>query len=419
MTAAVAPLPTRTITSVRTSDRLELLDILRGFALLGILLVNFSGDQGPFFPAADAIVLGVLDRLVDSSFYPLFSFLFGLGLALQLERAQERGVSGVHLYFRRISGLFLIGTIHAILLLGSQDILHRYALVAIVLIPFCRLPPRGVLAAALVFVSLNVSQDRFRAAVGAPNTPAAPAFEQALRAEDGSLLANRRVRADRERNLMGWLESNWHEYGVSIARYTDWTWIPTGDLLFIFLLGLYAGKRRLLHDAQSYRREWSVVAWIALTAAIGGYVYDAFLSVDSPELNVLVGHVAGDFGVSAFYLATIALTVGSGGWGQRTLRVFREPGRVALTNYLLQSAVMVGLFNVNGVGLPDPGATVRLAGNLSFYFLIQVPLGGWWLRRFTFGPAEWLWRSVTYGAIQPFRVSARSSAARQQPAVPA
>jgi hypothetical protein len=127
----------------------ELIDILRGFALLGILTVNFWGWSGESARSLDRIVSLVLDIAVSSSFYPLFSFLFGLGFAVQLLRARERGAGISALYLRRMLALFLIGAFHAIVV-WQGDILVSYSLIGILLILLHRLSDRWLLTIAAV-----------------------------------------------------------------------------------------------------------------------------------------------------------------------------------------------------------------------------------------------------------------------------
>ena len=129
------------LTPVASSERVELIDILRGFALLGILTVNFWGTSGESVRRLDLILSKTLDIVVSASFYPLFSFLFGLGFAVQLQRARARGAGIVLTYLRRMLALFLIGSFHAIVI-WDGDILTWYALFGLVLIPLHRLSDR-------------------------------------------------------------------------------------------------------------------------------------------------------------------------------------------------------------------------------------------------------------------------------------
>ena len=388
---------------IESAERLAVIDVLRGFALCGILLVNFQGDIGSNFPASDERVVAWLDALVDSSFYPLFSLLFGLGFAELIGRLRGRGVPPELLLFRRLMVLFLIGTLHAVLLVGVQDILHRYTLAGLALLPFCRLRPRGVLLLAVTLLSLNVFSVPLRQAVGAPGTSTVAPALTALRAEDDRTFAQRRIRAELQPALNTYLVVNWHSYRNSIRRYTDWTWIPTGDHLMFFVVGIYVARRRWLHEASRHRVGWSLAAVVGLIAAVVGNVLSEQAQGWSTPARFLVVRLAADVGPSLFYLSGVILLVSLGGTLAGWLAVFAAPGRMALTNYLMQSVVMVGVFNAMWLGVGEPGASVRLVINFAFFFLVQAPVSAWWLGRLRFGPAEWAWRSATYGHLQPIR----------------
>jgi uncharacterized membrane protein YeiB len=135
---------------VAPGERIETLDILRAFALLGVLLVNFPGavSEGPL-AGLDRVVSAALSALVLGSFYPLFSFLFGMGLGVQLTRAHQRGQKIGLIYFRRLVVLFLIGSAHAVLIWGG-DVLVDYSVIGLVLLAVHRLSNRAIIALAVV-----------------------------------------------------------------------------------------------------------------------------------------------------------------------------------------------------------------------------------------------------------------------------
>ena len=144
----------RTLSSPTQSvERNPAIDILRGFALFGILLVNFPGAEAARSGAADDVVSKLLMILVSGKFYTTFSFLFGLGFALQLLRAQSRGQRVVPVYIRRMLVLFLIGLGHAVLIWRSGDILLVYAFMGFFLIPFRNLSAKVLLPAALLVLA--------------------------------------------------------------------------------------------------------------------------------------------------------------------------------------------------------------------------------------------------------------------------
>jgi uncharacterized protein len=122
-------------------------------------------------------------------------------------------------------------------------------------------------------------------------------------------------------------------------------------------------------------------------------------------------------GLTAFYVTSIALLFTFTALGRRALGVFAHPGRMGLTNYLMQSVVMTAMSESYGFGWA-PSTTAWLVLNVAFFFAVQVPLSRWWLARYRYGPVEWLWRSVTYGSPQPFRLKSavRTAAPVPQPA---
>jgi uncharacterized protein len=187
---------------------------------------------------------------------------------------------------------------------------------------------------------------------------------------------------------------------------TDWE----NTILFAFLLGLYAGRRRWFENVDERRRAFAALMAVGALLALGAKAYQ--------RLNLDWGAEAGamsvrgpNVGVTLFYVSIITLLVSRGGTASRVLRLLAPAGRMGLTNYLVQSVVMqLVFFEPYGLRLPDPGTTLMVPLHVLLFLGIQVPLSHWWLRRFKFGPAEWLWRSLTYGSAQPMRTRARVSA---------
>jgi uncharacterized protein len=384
-----------------TTERMELLDILRGFALFGILLFNFHGSVGTNWPSTDAAILRGIDWLIESSFYPLFSFLFGLGFALQLNRAAERGTRASVIYARRLCVLLLIGTVHAVII-RSGDILVNYALLGFVLIPVAKFPTRALFLVILSLASiLTINNAARRASVDVWRGTSV--LDEGLRAEHERTFRNREMREDERRDgFLSSVEIRWHKFGRKIHNHTDWYWVITEDVVMLFVIGLYAGRRRLFESAAGHRPRTIVVAVGGLTAAVGGNLYAAYGSGSSPELANL-GSMAANYGMTVFYVAALTAIVTGRGAGARALRVFAPVGRMALTNYLMQSVVMTLLFDAYGFGMPTPDASMWLLLDVVFFFAAQVSFSRWWLARYQFGPAEWLWRSGTYGSLQPMR----------------
>ena len=389
---------------VRPGERVPVVDVLRGFALLGILLVNFEGEVGALFPSIDRAVRTGLDLLVSESFYPLFSFLFGLGLALQLTRAQGAGL--VHLYLRRLLVLFLIGTVHS-LLIWDGDILVQYAMLGVLLIPLHRLPSRGVVLVAVLLLAFQFGESRVRRAVeGWRSTPASEQARELAtgqREERYRIEGNLELRAGEDGTWRDNLASRWYKYSRKVNDYLHPLRALGADYLLLFVIGLYVGGRRLLEQARLHRSGLAVAAVLgAMAALVGNVIRQSFPEVGADAELAL--WMAANYGVTVVYVAGLILLVVRGRWAGQKLSALAPVGRMGLTNYLLQSLVMTLLFFPYGIDLPDLGAALRVLVNGGFFFAVQVPLSHWWLTRYRFGPAEWVWRSLTYGRFQPMRL---------------
>lgn len=394
------------------AGRHVLIDALRGCALLGVFLVNlraislydFLDEAGrAALPTArfDAAADAAMGLLVDVKAITVFSLLFGVGFALQMARIGDDDAAGVRRYLRRLAVLAAIGLLHAVFVWWG-DILLTYAVVGVALLAFRHASPRTLLAAGVVCAILlppllspwmrdwlahvPKQADAYAAAYAGF---ASPSIVDAFRANV---------------DLALW------------ARTANWALV--GFVLGRFLLGDWAGRTGLLQapDAHRARLQWicgvafaialaalwlsSVqadlrVRWPLLDTATGKYAIRAAL-----RLEPLAGGIAFASGFALLYLRLA--------W-RNLLSVFAPVGRMALTHYLLQSVVCVPVFYGFGLGVgPRFGMVAVLAGGIGV-FALQVVASRWWLRRYRFGPVEWGWRALTYGARPPFRVEARRS----------
>jgi uncharacterized protein len=368
--------------------RLPGVDILRGIALLGIFIVNmlfFSGPYGYFGTTAAQNELerwleGLVRIFAQGAFYSLFSFLFGLGLALQL----RHGRAALPRFRRRLVVLLLLGLFHAVLI-WYGDILLTYAAGGFVLTLFAFRRSRVVVAWALVFFALSCLTYL------TPFDPGLAGREpwinpQAFNEVFGSGTYFEVVRYQAQLA------------GRDILNLPSF--LPT--VLWLFLLGLLAGRGGLFERPN--RRVWWGILLAALPAALvfkGFYAYWFVTETYSP-FSVGFSFAIGGPALMFVYLALLTLLLQSPLWARR-LAPFGLVGRMALTHYLTQSVVCTLLFNGYGLGYFDE---LRLSVTLLLVpviFALQVLFSHFWLSRFRFGPAEWVWRSLTYGARQPLR----------------
>ena len=368
--------------------RLVTIDILRGVALLGIFTVNmlfFSGPYGYFGVTAaqnafERGLEGMVRVFAQGAFYSLFSFLFGLGLALQL----RRGPVALPRFRRRLGVLLGIGLIHAVLI-WYGDILLTYAVGGFVLTLFAFQKSRVLVISALVFFALSVLAYLTPFSLGFAGR--APwlnlnRFNQIF--ENGTYLSVVRYQAQlAEREIL------------NLPNF-----LPT--VLWLFLLGLLAGRYGLFERPN--RRAWYGILITALPVALvfkGVYAYWFFTATYNP-LSVGYSFAIGGPALMFVYLALLTQLLERKVW-QRRLAPFGFAGRMALTNYLTQSVVCTLIFNAYGLGYFNKlslGVSLLL---VLVIFTLQVLFSRWWLAQFRFGPLEWVWRSLTYGAAQPLR----------------
>ena len=409
------PLEKRGIGPVEASERIELLDILRGFAIFGILVVNMLFFAGPIYWRIDSpwsfeeqLVEAFIAFFFQGKFYSLFSFLFGLGLAIQMLRAEERGVDFGRLYRRRLLILLMIGLVHAILI-WYGDILHIYALLGFLLLLFHKRQPRTILIWAFItamipvvlFFLIGIFLDVMR------SSPTATfEFERQIaeRRVQGRLEADAAVETYREGSYGEVLQQRLKD----LAATDSFALFGAGHIFALFLIGLYVGKRQIyrVQEYQSWiRRVWRWSLILGLIGGLGSLIQQ--FQTDQMAPSTIDGvynmmHIFGAPALAFFYATSLVLAAQNPVWATR-LTPIAAVGRMALSNYLLQSLICTTIFYSHGLamfGRVPPSLGLLLA---IVIYVLQIPLSIWWLRHFRFGPAEWLWRSLTYDRAQPMR----------------
>jgi uncharacterized protein len=392
------------------AERFDLLDSLRGFALFGILLGNILNLSGyrflsdarraalPF-SAADGPLEFLVRVFVEGKFYSLFSLLFGIGFAVLLVRSEAVGRSFRRFFSRRLSILLAIGLLHATLV-WFGDILTLYALVGFALFLFYRRSDRTILTWSVVLFALPVVQyvAFFLLSGNQAPDPQAAAGQEAFFDAAVTRMATGSAFEVFTFNLQG----------LVFGRYPDlfFTGRPF-KVLGTFLIGLYIGRHAIYAAPQQWRTllrrvaVWGVI--IGLPANVGMAILmerDVFYSLQPPGILQSLLYAIGVPSLALAYAAGFTLL-----WlrSREMLSYFSPAGRMALTNYLLQSTIFILIFTSYGGGY---FGSVGVAAGLiiaTLFFPLQVVLSTVWLRSFRFGPAEWLWRTLTYGKRQPMR----------------
>lgn len=396
------------LTPVSARERVATLDVLRGFALLGVLLANlaalyslqFTSHDKPHDTTADVVTHWFMFLFVHSRAQTLLTFLFGFGFAVQLVRAGERGQPVLPIYLRRLFALLAIGWFH-VLLLSWVDVTWGYAITGFFLLAFVRASDRTrlIVAAALTIIpaALYAIPQVWPALHGLLFDRPRMAYidEYAAAARSGDRLAIMHAHAT--------LALLW-TLGGGVAWYLPW-------LLGRFLIGFVAGARHLFdHDGADHLplfRKLLVGGAVgtAIGFAIGSLeVTGVFHRTDHGLPVAMAAAVLEQLTLLAqvaMYVAIVVLLMQRPGW-RRLLVVIAPVGRMPLTTYLMQSLICTSLFYGWGLAWPTPPPAACLGLGLAI-FTVQIAIAHAWLRWFRFGPAEWLWRSIVYWRPQPMR----------------
>ena len=401
-------------------ERLAALDVLRGGALFGVLASNvymLFSTRWLLGPAADALDATPLDRAaahfieiaIAGKAMTLLTFLFGLGFAMQLVRADEpagqppgdRGDAARRLLVRRLAALFLFGVCH-VTFVWWGDVTWTYAVSGLALLAFRHRAPRTLLAWGLALTlipHLLVLIPEIGAAVRGvlPHPADGEAFrDELLAAIHGT-----------DHGTLVWAQVRHAAYFVSMIAAWYFPW-----LVGRFLLGYYAGRRRLF-DADGaahlplFRRliPWGLALGVAGAAA--HLILQSSLMADHElllpaRLAVVTLAEAATLGLAAAYTSITVLLLQRRTW-RRLLLVLAPAGRMPLTTYLSQSVAATFVFYGWGLDLAGRTGAAGCLGISGLVFALQVAVAHLWLRRFRFGPAEWLWRTLAYGRRPPMR----------------
>ena len=398
---------------VPESERIGSLDVLRGFALLGILPMNigsFSMPAAAYFnptvygnlEGADYWVWLVTHLFADLKFMAIFSMLFGAGIVLMDQRCRAKGIPFTGLHYRRMVWLVLFGILHANLL-WYGDILYWYGLCGMLVVLFRSLSPKWLTLSGLLFLavasgfllSAGLTLDQWPPeAVEEANRdlrPSPEAVETEVEAYRGTWLEQMQERIPEAREM----ES---------SAFLFWAlWRVAGLMLVgmaLFKLGVFSAERSL-----AFYRIWILVA-VGIGLPIVGYGVHWNFARDwaSPTFFFLGSQFNywASLLVALGWVSVVMLVVKA-----RRLTRLTEPlaavGRTAFSNYILQTLICTTIFYGHGFGLFGSLERTAQLGVVVAVWTLQLVISPLWLRKFRFGPLEWLWRTLVYLQPQPFR----------------
>ena len=396
------------------TDRILSLDVVRGFALLGILLINILAfgaisamTLNPplgFSLTSDIWIWGAVELTAEGAMRALFSMLFGAGVLLFLERGKDRG----KLHFKRTFWLLIFGLINGYVLMWLGDILFTYALAGFILYFLRNMSAKGLAILSVVLfaclcaysAALNLGLEFLRSAAN-QNAEAAAGWAEFYDVFAPSEAAKKAEIAQRTGSFLALMSWSAAEYTIMLL-----TFIPmllVWDALVFMCIGMALYRYQVLQGAHSDRFYlFTAIAGFGVGLTINAYEIYLMIASDFDILETFPffkpTYQLGRLGVALGWLGVLIL-------GMRRFRIGRKlaaVGRMALTNYLMQSLICLFIFSGIGFGLLGELRRTELYIVVLLIWAFQLWLSPWWLARFRYGPAEWLWRALTHGKAPPF-----------------
>lgn len=383
---------------VSLNNRIPTLDILRGISLFGILLVNIIAFYVPmphvtdlsnwFTAAKDIINYQYIEIYVQSSFYPLFSILFGYGIAMQYKKATEQQVKFYPFATKRLVILFVVGMMHA-LLIWWGDILATYAFCGLFLLLFMRMRPAALLASASILNGLFLGLYIWLLAlVGVLHTE--------VEVQPVSI-----IQIQHSITAYGtgtWVDAfNQRLIDLSIQMDPIMWFVSLVTILPYMLIGSALAKWQLIERANQYKKVWIMLA--VLGVSVGLFIKNTpILFTRTYLLDFLKVYVGGPI-LALGYIATIIVICSFIPLALKLFKPFAKLGRMSLTMYLMQSIVLSVLFYNWGFGLYGQ-VDVELGIYISIAIIfVQIGLAELWFMKFKQGPIESILKKLTYRKI--------------------
>ncbi|PLT30421.1 DUF418 domain-containing protein [Peribacillus deserti] len=383
------------MSGIREQDRIMSIDILRGFSILGIFLVNMPYFHSPsvedplsWWPGKwNRILYAVIDILAQASFYPLFAFLFGFGAVIISERTSQKGLSFPSVFSRRLIILLFIGGVHAFLI-WHGDILINYALFGFVFLLFYKKSGRKLMNAGAVMTLL------FTGAISLLYLAGSAAGEEVGAPQNNIPLL--------QHSMQIYQHGTFSE--ITSERFNEWYKVNNPMYAIILFLSIFplfligAGFAKLKYLSEPGKHEKSLKRIFMAAFAFGFTIKLLPYFADYNYFYLFLQDNLGGPLVSIGYIAGLALLLEKKK-AKYLLRPFSFVGRLSLSNYLFQSILCTFLFYSYGLGLY--GSLSFIGGTLLALaiFIIQVFLSFLWLRHFRMGPVEYVWRIGTYGTL--------------------
>lgn len=406
-------------TPVRTSDRIHIMDALRGIAILGIFIANLGSGfsfydaslnySGPYFHPLDKTFQFWQHVLIEGKFYSIFSLLFGWGMAIQLKRSEVKGLTPVKFMRRRLSFMFLLGLAH-LLLLWTGDIVAFYALVGFVFLWIRKWSERKLFITAIVMLCLPVLIYFLRMTWNVLLAPAGLLYGTGTTI-DSYLTGSKSF----DEFLINLKTEN---YFFQLKSLVAGVFYRFGDLIFqsrplkvlgMFILGYLLGRNdRYTQLIANKKLLWTIAGAGLAIGLPANYHLSKLMETGlyyQLKIEGLYQAIAYALGVAPLALAYVALffLFAATVTGKKITAVLQPVGKMAFTNYITHSIVGTLVFYGAGLGLAREVGPVYYTMLALLVFMGQIIVSTVWLIYFTYGPIEWVWRSATYKKWQPFK----------------
>lgn len=410
----------QTLVPVKANEREIFMDVLRGFAILGIFIANLNGfswyREG--LPAASPYLLPQADRsmsflhhmFIEGKFYSIFSLLFGWGIALQFKRAAASGIDALPTVRRRLFFMLLLGAVH--LLIWPGDIVFFYGLLAFLLLPLRKLSNKVLLITGILLVLSPILLYWLKMTWPVLNYPSKLLINTGIKV-DGAIM---NIKSEEEfMNIMktgNWFDQLKINIGGFFFRYQYLIFVSrVPKVLGVFLIGYVLGRSDFYKNIAQHRK---AVVTIIIAGLLIGLPANYFMAKQMQD------HMQDYFGLKTnglyqtiyYALGVVPLALAYVGifmlffkttTGKRIMSLVSPAGKMAFSNYIMQSLIGNFVFLGAGLGYMWKVGPVYYTIFGALVFIGQVIISTVWLKYFHYGPVEWLWRSATYKKWQPMR----------------
>lgn len=408
------------LSPVQTKEREIFMDVLRGFAILGIFIANLNGFSwyneqaqatGPYLlPELDHKMSFLHHMFIEGKFYSIFSLLFGWGIALQIKRGAASGINPMPTIRRRLLFMLLLGAVH--LLIWPGDIVFFYALLAFILLPLRKFSNKTLLIAGGILIISPILLYAAKSQWTWLNAPAGLLYQT------GQQLDTKLLGVTSEADYMAMVKnaSWWDVLKGNISgffyRYGYLFFVSrVPKVLGVFLIGYVLGRSDFYKNIGQHKKTVLIIIAAGLLIGLPANYYLArymtyfmgdYWQLKTKGLYQTIAYALGVVPLALAYIGLFMLSFQTVA-GKKILSVLAPVGKMAFSNYIMHS--LIGNFVFLGAGL----GYMRQVGPVYYtlfgvaVFIIQIILSTIWLKYFNYGPVEWLWRSATYKKWQPMR----------------